>query len=815
MRFLRSFSLLITLGMIAALVACGGSSHKSQPITVTLSAVPTSLQVSATQAITATVANDSANGGVTWSCTPGNSAATCGSFSSTTTASGTPVTYTAPATVPTSTVVITATSVTNSTISASTAAITITPVPVIMITLSATPTSMFVNDTTPVTATVTNDAANGGVTWSCAPAGTCGTFSSATTASGTAVIYTAPATVPASTVVITATSVTDNTISASAPPITVNLTSGFTVSLSTPPPSSMATNATATIAATTTDPVGVNWSCTPVGACGSFNPTNTVSTATTTYTAPATAGSVTVIATSISDNAINASAAVTITGTVGAPALAAGNYVFALSGEDANVSVYSVAGVFTVDSNGNITGGEQDFVDFITGPLHDTISGCTGCITTAANGDIQITLSTGDVNLGPGGTTGTGTGQEVLDLALTSIAPATSSGLLTEYDAWASGSGTLDLQTSTAAPSGGYAFFVAGLDGFNPPFQLAIGGVINVDTPGNISGAGSVFDQNDGGLLSSDQLYAGSTVSTPDSMGMVTFTLNPATPSSTVFELGLVGYIIDADHIRLVETLDSNLGVTGGTALGQNGKNGTYNMSSLSGSSGVFGASGTDSNGPLQIAGLLTFNADGSLSGNLSYNDMVQLTPQGGSTLAAGGTYTVDPSGRVTIANVSDGVNTFNFQLYLAHHSAPVISMDGTDAVAGLGYGQTGSFTAASFSGNYALNIDQQDTVNTNFGFEYDGVGSVTADGTSAFTGSLDQNIGLTATTGTVTGTFTADASGVFTGTITGTNTVTITTVDNFTFYLLGASSGASVGVIGIENDATDQLTLATFQLLQ
>ncbi len=91
----------------------------------------------------------------------------------------------------------------------------------------------------------------------------------------------------------------------------------------------------------------------------------------------------------------------------------------------------------------------------------------------------------------------------------------------------------------------------------------------------------------------------------------------------------------------------------------------------------------------------------------------------------------------------------------------------------------------------------------------------VTADGTSAFTGSLDQNIGLTATTGTVTGTFTADASGVFTGTITGTNTVTITTVDNFTFYLLGASSGASVGVIGIENDATDQLTLATFQLLQ
>ena len=80
MTYRKSILLLISLSMIAALVACSSSS--TPPITVTLSVVPTSLQVGATQAITATVANDSANRGVTWSCTPGNSAATCGSFSS-------------------------------------------------------------------------------------------------------------------------------------------------------------------------------------------------------------------------------------------------------------------------------------------------------------------------------------------------------------------------------------------------------------------------------------------------------------------------------------------------------------------------------------------------------------------------------------------------------------------------------------------------------------------------------------------------------------------------------------------------------------
>ena len=148
--------------------------------------------------------------------------------------------------------------------------------------------------------------------------------------------------------------------------------------------------------------------------------------------------------------------------------------------------------------------------------------------------------------------------------------------------------------------------------------------------------------------------------------------------------------------------------------------------------------------------------------------------------------------------------------------------MDANDWSAGTGYAQTGagSFTASSFSGSYALNVVQQDTPST-AAFEYDGIGTVTADGTTtSLTGFLDLN-GILSTpltptpgkAGGVTGTFTVNTNGVFTGTITGVDTVSAATPDNFTFYLIGATSGASIGVIGIENDDTEQLTLATFEL--
>lgn len=94
------------------------------------------------------------------------------------------------------------------------------PPPITVSVLPATPT-VVLGATQQFTATVTNDSANKGVTWTvtqsgtaCAPA--CGAVSPSSTASGTATTYTAPSTMPASaSVTITATSVADATKTAS------------------------------------------------------------------------------------------------------------------------------------------------------------------------------------------------------------------------------------------------------------------------------------------------------------------------------------------------------------------------------------------------------------------------------------------------------------------------------------------------------------------------------------------------------------------------------------------------------------------------
>lgn len=73
------------------------------PVIVRVNAAPTNanVQVTATQQFTATVTNDAAHAGVTWSLAGGScSGAACGTLSSSSSGSGVSITYTAPATVP-------------------------------------------------------------------------------------------------------------------------------------------------------------------------------------------------------------------------------------------------------------------------------------------------------------------------------------------------------------------------------------------------------------------------------------------------------------------------------------------------------------------------------------------------------------------------------------------------------------------------------------------------------------------------------------------------------------------------------------------
>ena len=91
------------------------------------------------------------------------------------------------------------------------------PQPILVVLSTPPPSSIAASGTATVSATVSNDTAAKGVTWSCAPAGTCGSFSPMSTATGASTTYTAPASSPSGgKVTINASSVTDASKSASA-----------------------------------------------------------------------------------------------------------------------------------------------------------------------------------------------------------------------------------------------------------------------------------------------------------------------------------------------------------------------------------------------------------------------------------------------------------------------------------------------------------------------------------------------------------------------------------------------------------------------
>ncbi len=550
----RPIFLLTALATIAALAACGSSKKiiaPPPPISVafsTTSAPPSSMLTDAQVRFAAEVNNDSFNDGVTWSVSCGSTVAgACGAFVHPATGSDIDNTYVAPTQVPTgNTVTVTATSVSDTTKSVQATITVAAPLTVAFTPSTIIPSSLLTSTQTTLAVVVTNDPANAGAAWSvtCGSTGVgaCGTLSATTTASGGAITYTAPSAVPTnSAVTITAASVTDPTklVQAIIPIAIISVT---------------------------------------------FNRGTA-----TTYNAPAVAPTgtfVTVTATSVTDPTKSVQASISIS----VPALADGTYVFSLSGIDkATAQPYFVAGVFTV-SGGSITSGEQDFHDLKSPPAgqNDLINPASSSVSNTADGNVQVALAACNGTDCTSSDSGVGVnGVETFN----GTKVTTSHYRLVQFDIAASSSGTMDLQTSIAAPAGGYAFIISGID--HNALPLAMGGVINVDGPGTISGTGSVFDYNDASIpahstfsvILADQSFFPSTVSSPDSFGRVVFNL---TPSNFLKLSGLTfaGYIVDATHIRLVEINDSIGAFTGGTALGQGTSTGSFTSASISPSLG-------------------------------------------------------------------------------------------------------------------------------------------------------------------------------------------------------------------------------------
>jgi hypothetical protein len=687
---------------------------------------------------------------------------------------------------------------------------------------TAAPSSLQLSATTSLAVTLMNDSTNAGVKWavtcSNSNSAVCGSLS--TTGPGASTTYTAPSALPSATsnsVTVTATSVADSTKSVSVTIPLIGPAVRLDFSPTAYPPNALQVGAQASIAViVTNDPSnnGVSWSatCMPNAVpCGQLTPEQTYSGVPVTLVESSSGlvgKSVTVKATSVTNPGFSISIPIFISAEP--TTLANGSYVFQLSGTNTG-HFYSVSGVFTVN-NGSITGGEQDFIDPVTGAKHDPITG--GSILAVDDGNLWVTLNTADTSVGVNGV-------ETLDATLRSPSHAT----LIEFDSSAGSSGTLDLQTSTAAPSGGYVFYASGRNSAKNATALA--GVINVDGSGTISGNGSIFDINDSALAAplTAQTFAASTVSAPDNQGRVQFTLVPSVASG-IAQIDLVGYIVDAKHIRLVETTDVYGGFTGGIALGQTGP---FTSNSISGLNFVFGAVGEDPNGVLDAAGLLMAGPNtgtsgavtGNVTGTFSWNDHTGVPNQTPLSLAAG-TYTLDTSGagagtgRVSLNGLTDSTTnptfTYDLDLFLTGDGGGLLILTDHDTVlTGQGFQQTGGpFGSNSFFGPYAMNVRHVD-ISGNTETRQFGDGTVVADGASSLAGFFDLNANgpSTANNLPMTGSFTANPNGVFTGTLAGLDTSPNPPAHNFAFYVVSPAQ-----VIFIETDNA-QLTLGSLDQQQ
>jgi hypothetical protein len=510
-------------------------------------------------------------------------------------------------------------------------------------------------------------------------------------------------------------------------------------------------NLTASVYNDTTN-AGVDWTCSPSGACGSFNPAHTADGGVTVFTAPPTAGTITVTATSTGNKNASATATISIVA-ADSNATLNGPYVFLVQGIDTS-GTYTAAGTILADGNGNITGGEQDYADSSIQVGPDAV---TGSYTIGADGRGSITLNANNASL-------PNYGVETFSIAMTS----SRHGLIVQFDGTATSSGTLDFQAAGAADAGSitgpYSFVASGLDIYNQT-PLAVGGIAGLSAAsGTVTGG--QFYANDGGNYF-ESAFTG-TMTGPDSLGRGTMALS--------FGLNFVYYAVRGEVLRLIEPDEPNTLSSGSAyAQGPAGASSSFSNATLTGNY-AFYEYGSSVLGALALAGQFTADGNGSLTaGFVDTNDGGSIS---GGSIASQNVYTVAGDGTGTLALPGTGGTTQDVAELLIFATDPAINLLDPNAANGgggalildidvgaVGAGLIVPQSTGVFEGSYAVNLQAFSSTG-----ESDFVGLSVSDGTGNLTGTVDINDTGTTTGGAaLSGTFSADASnpGRLTGSIT------------------------------------------------
>jgi hypothetical protein len=398
-----------------------------------------------------------------------------------------------------------------------------------------------------------------------------------------------------------------------------------------------------------------------------------------------------------------------------------GSFAFSYTGSDAS-GFLAVAGSFVADGAGNLTSGTQDINSGLGVRTNATI---TGTYVVRADG-----RGTANLNSPAGNTT--------LDFVIVASGHA----LVTRFDNRATGSGTIDKQTSSAFSNavlaGPFAFSLSGIDTGGIP--LAVGGIFTSDASGTLTAG--VDDSNDNGVVVTNDPMTGSIPMT--STGRGTATLNTSRGALT-----FAYYVVDANHLKFVGT--NTLPALGGEAFRQLGP---FTNASVSGPF-AFTLAGADllSRNPFAAGGVVTSDGAGNLTNGIEdINDAGFVN----TNVPFTGSYTMAANGRGTMT-LTTTAGTFTFAIYPSSGGVILLETDVRFLTTGTALQQqTTPFTAGSLQGTFGLNFTA-----SNNGSELDSIAEFTADGVSKLTGIIDLNNSGGITFGQpLAGSFTAAANG-------------------------------------------------------
>ncbi len=390
-----------------------------------------------------------------------------------------------------------------------------------------------------------------------------------------------------------------------------------------------------------------------------------------------------------------------------------GTYAFAISGQNAN-GAFTVAGNFQANGGGAITGGIEDFNSPSTLLKNLAI---TGTYAVRSDGRTSATLTAAGVSPN-------------LVINLDFVLLNTSTGLAIRFQNTATGSGSIDMQSSSvnlAALAGTFALNIAGVDSAQNP-EAAVG-QITIDSSGNVTSG--VVDDNDNFVAKNDAVTATPLAVSAPINGRGTATLTTATLGSFNF----VYYVVDANHLKLIE-VDSGFPLSG-DAFRQT-------STTISGSF-AFTLAGTTFNGVVHnvfVAGGILNTDGGNPTGNI-LNTSVE-DADNGVTLASAtpstvsGTYIVN-AGRGTMV-LNGGLQTLNLVFYPSTGGLMMLDVDSNLVASGAALPQSGApFSNSSLNGSFGLNLTGVDLA---AGTEVDGIAQFTTTGTGTLSGVFDFNDG-------------------------------------------------------------------------